>query len=231
MDSENIPVWELLQKQMIWKQLSFIYNKKVLDFGSGKGITASYFANDNEVIAIEPDDEMLLKRITENNYTQMHGDIRILEEFEDEYFDVILCHNVFEYALEREEITKKFARILKKDGVLSLVKHNRAGRIMQMVVLLNNFEHAKELIEGKNGKAEKFGDIHYYDDMDILKWSSDFKIEKILGIRTFWDLQQNQEIQKDEEWQKQMLAMEQRVCDKEEFKAVASFHHLILRKK
>ncbi|OOM80524.1 class I SAM-dependent methyltransferase [Clostridium sp. BL-8] len=114
MDSANIPVWELLQKQMIWKQLSFIYNKKVLDFGSGKGITASYFANDNEVIAIEPDDEMLLKRITENNYTQIHGDIRILEEFEDEYFDVILCHNVFEYALEREEITKKFARILKK---------------------------------------------------------------------------------------------------------------------
>lgn len=231
MDSANIPVWELLQKQMIWKQLSFIHNKKVLDFGSGKGITASYFANDNEVIAIEPNEKMLLERITENNYTQIHGDIRVLEEFEDEYFDVILCHNVFEYALEREEITKKFARILKKDGVLSLVKHNRTGRIMQMVVLLNNFEHANELLEGKNGKAEKFGDIHYYDDMDILKWSNNFKIEKILGIRTFWDLQQNQDIQKDEEWQKQMLAMEQRVCNKEEFKAVASFHHLILRKK
>lgn len=102
---------------------------------------------------------------------------------------------------------------------------------MQMVVLLNNFEHANELLEGKNGKAEKIEDIHYYDDMDILKWSSDLKIEKILGIRTFWDLQQNQEIQKDEEWQKKMLAMEQRVCDKGEFKAVASFHHLILRKK
>lgn len=42
---------------------------------------------------------MLLERISENNYTQVHGDIRILEEFEDEYFDVILCHNVFEYAL------------------------------------------------------------------------------------------------------------------------------------
>ncbi|WP_315070062.1 hypothetical protein [uncultured Clostridium sp.] len=39
MDSANIPVWELLQKQMIWKQLSFIHNKKVLDFGSRKGIT------------------------------------------------------------------------------------------------------------------------------------------------------------------------------------------------
>lgn len=231
MDSANIPVWELLQKQITWGQLSFIHNKRVLDFGSGRGITASYFAGDNEVVAIEPDDKMISERIVDNNYTQIHGDMHALKELEDESFDVILCHNVFEYALEREEISKEFARILKKDGVLSILKHNRPGRIMQMVVLLNNFEHANELLEGKNGKAEKFGDIHYYDNMDILKWSDDFDIERILGMRTFWDLQQNQDIQKDEKWQKQMIAIEQRVCEMEEFKAIASFHHLILRKK
>lgn len=231
MDGINISVWELLQKQITWSQLSFIHNKRVLDFGSGMGITASYFAGDNEVVAIEPDDKMISERIVDNNYTQIHGDMHALKELEDESFDVILCHNVFEYALEREEISKEFARILKKDGVLSILKHNRPGRIMQMVVLLNNFDHANELLEGKNGKAEKFGDIHYYDNMDILKWSDDFDIEKILGMRTFWDLQQNQDIQKDEKWQKQMIAIEQRVCEKEEFKAIASFHHLILRKK
>lgn len=231
MDGINISVWELLQKQITWSQLSFIHNKRVLDFGSGMGITASYFAGDNEVVAIEPDDKMISERLVDNNYTQIHGDMHALKELEDESFDVILCHNVFEYALEREEISKEFARILKKDGVLSILKHNRPGRIMQMVVLLNNFEHANELLEGKNGKAEKFGDIHYYDNMDILKWSDDFDIEKILGMRTFWDLQQNQDIQKDEKWQKQMIAIEQRVCEMEEFKAIASFHHLILRKK
>ena len=186
---------------------------------------------DNEVVAIEPDDKMLSERIADTDYTQIHGNIQVLKEFEDESFDVILCHNVFQYALERKKIAKEFARILKKDGVLSILKHNKAGRVMQMVVLLNNFKHANELLEGKNGKTEKFGDIHYYDDMDILKWSNGFEIEKILGMRTFWDLQQNQDIQKDEKWQKQMIAMEQRVCEREEFKAVAFFHHLILRKK
>lgn len=231
MNSWNIPVWELLQKQMTWKQLSFIHNKKILDFGSGRGITASYFASDNEVVAIEPDETTLSERIVSNEYIQKHGDIQTLKEFEDESFDVILCHNVFEYALEREAITKEFARILKKDGILSILKHNIAGRIMQMVVLLNNFEHANELLEGKDGKAEKFGDIHYYEDLDIVKWSGDFTIEKILGIRTFWDLQQNQDIHKDEKWQNQMIDIEQKVCEKDEFKAIASFHHLILRKK
>lgn len=231
MYNNSIPVWELLQKQMTWNQLSFIQNKRVLDFGSGRGITSSYFASNNEVVAIEPDSKMLSERITDNDYTQIHGNINALKEFEDEYFDVILCHNVFEYALEREAVTKEFARLLKKGGVLSVIKHNRPGRIMQMVVLLNNFDHANELLNGNNGKTENYGDIHYYDDMDIIKWSNNFQIEKILGMRTFWDLQQNQDIQKDEKWQKQMLAMEQRVSEIEEFKAIASFHHLILHKK
>ena len=30
--SENLPTWELLSKQMIWKQLGSIHNKKILDF-------------------------------------------------------------------------------------------------------------------------------------------------------------------------------------------------------
>jgi len=56
-------------------------------------------------------------------------------------------------------------------------------------------------------------------------------LEKILGIRTFWDLQQNQEIQKDKAWQEQMLGMELKVSDLEEYKSISSFHHVILRKK
>jgi len=37
--------WELLQKKMIWNQLSFIHNKRVLDFGSGYGISANHFCS------------------------------------------------------------------------------------------------------------------------------------------------------------------------------------------
>ena len=231
MEAKDMVPWELLQKQMTWEQLKFVHNKKVLDFGSGNGITASHFAIDNEVTAIEPSENMLRDRVTENNYTQITGDMNELKSFEDEAFDVILCHNVFEYAKEREEIIKEFSRILKKNGYLSVLKHNRAGRVMQMVVLLNNFEHAKELLEGKNGHAEKFGDINYYEDKNLLEWSDKFELDRTLGIRAFWDLQQNQEVQKNETWQKQMLEIEMKVSELEEYKAIATFHHVILRKK
>ena len=43
MYSNNMPVWELLQNQMTWSQLSFIHNKRVLDFGSGRGINSFIF--------------------------------------------------------------------------------------------------------------------------------------------------------------------------------------------
>lgn len=228
---DNIAPWELLQKKMIWEQLKFIHNKRVLDFGSGNGMTANHFAIENEVIAIEPDEKMLQNRFTENDYIQIKGDIKELKKFEDESFDVILCHNVLEYADEREEIIKEFSRILNNDGYLSILKHNKAGRVMQMLVLLNNFEHANELLEGKNGQAQQFGTINYYEDTEILKWSNEFKIERNLGMRTFWHLQQNQDIQKNKKWQEEMLEVELKVSELEEYKAISSFHHVILRKK
>lgn len=231
MDAKVITPWELLQKKMTWEQLNYIHNKRILDFGSGNGMTADHFAIDNEVIAIEPDEKMLQNRFTENDYLQIEGDMKELKNFEDASFDVILCHNVFEYVYEREEIIKEFSRILKKNGYLSVLKHNKAGRVMQMVVLLNNFEHANELLVGENGHAQQFGNINYYEDTEILEWSDKFELERILGMRTFWDLQQNQETQKDNTWQEKMLEMELKVSELEEYKSIASFHHVILRKK
>lgn len=230
MDTKDIAPWELLQKKMTWEQLKFIQNKKVLDFGSGNGMTADYFASSNDVIAIEPDENMLQNRFHQHKYVQICGDRKELKSFEEESFDAILCHNVLEYAADREDIMKEFSRILKKNGYLSILKHNRAGRVMQMVVLLNNFEHANELLDGDNGQAQQFGTINYYDESDLLKWSDTFRIDKIQGIRTFWDLQQNQDIQKDISWQEKMLNIEMRVSDIDEYKAIAFFHHIILQK-
>ena len=227
---EKLPTWELLSKQMIWKQLGSIHNKKMLDFGSGNGVTASFYARDNEVIAIEPSEEILVNRVCDNDYKQITGSTKELKQFRNESFDVILCHNVLEYAEDREFIVNEFYRLLKPNGLMSVVKHNRTGRVMQMVVLLNNFENANSLLNGKDGNAQKYGTIHYYENTDLIKWCKDFSLLKVYGIRTFWDLQQNQEIQNDADWQKKMLQIEMRVQDIDEYKNIAFFNHLLLTK-
>ena len=48
----ELPAWERLFKKIVWKQLGTPEGKKILDFGSGKGITANYYAGKNDVTAI-----------------------------------------------------------------------------------------------------------------------------------------------------------------------------------
>ena len=210
----DLQPWECLMKRIAWKQLGDVHDKNILDFGSGIGVTANYLADHKD-----------------NQYTQITGSTDEVRKFADETFDMIICHNVLEYAEDRVDIVKEFARILKQDGKISIVKHNRAGRVMQMVVLLNDFEHAHSLLDGNDGMTSKYGAIRYYEDSDIEKWCPELMITKTLGMRTFWDMQQNQEIHKDTDWQDKMAEIEMRVSDMDEYKDIAFFHHLMIEKR
>ncbi len=227
----DLQPWECLMKRIVWKQLGEIRDRKILDFGSGIGVTANYLAEYNDVTAIEPDEDSIKERWADNQYTQIAGSIVDLRKFDNETFDMIICHNVLEYAEDREDIVKELARVLKPNGKISIVKHNRAGRVMQMVVLLNDFEHAHSLLDGNDGMTSKYGAIRYYEDLDIEKWCPELVITKTLGMRAFWDMQQNQEIHKDADWQDKMVEIEMRVSDMDGYKEIAFFHHLMIEKR
>lgn len=100
-----------------------------------------------------------------------------------------------------------------------------------MAVLLDDFEKANALLNGEDSKASKFGAIRYYEDFDVTKWHSDIYIDQIYGIRTFWDLQQNQEKHSDEYRQENMIQLEMSVSKLHDFINIAFFHHLIIKKK
>ena len=229
-DIKELPAWERLFKKIVWKQLGDIKDKYILDFGSGEGITADHYAEFNRVVAVEPWDEMLKDVWTDHDYRQVVGDVNVLSEFEDNSFDMIICHNVLEYIDDKESVVHELTRVLKPGGFISLVKHNRNGRVMQMAVLLDDFLKANSILDGENSTASKFGAIRYYEDSDVTKWCRDLYIDKTYGIRTFWDLQQNQEKHSDEEWQEKMIQLEMRVSEMPDFINIAFFHHLIVKK-
>ena len=226
----ELGAWERLLKKIIWAQIGDIKGKHILDFGSGEGITANHFAKDNTVVAVEPWDEMLQNRWADYEYKQIQGDITSLSQFEDNTFDMIICHNVLEYIDDKASVIQELARVLKPGGTLSLAKHNRAGRVMQMAVLLDDMNKAHALLDGENSAASKFGAIRYYEDAMVSKWAPSLRLAKCYGIRTFWDLQQNQEKHELEEWQDEMVKLEMRVSQIEEFRNIAFFHHLLFTK-
>lgn len=230
-DIKDLPAWERLFKKIVWKQLGDIKDKVILDFGSGEGITSDHFAEYNRVVAVEPWEDMLKDAWRNHDYRQLVGDVNALSEFEDNSFDMIICHNVLEYIDDKASVVQELTRVLKPGGFISLVKHNRNGRVMQMAVLLDDFEKANSLLDGGDSAASKFGAIRYYEDSDVIRWHPDLFIDKIYGIRTFWDLQQNQEKHPDEEWQEKMMQLEMRVSEMKDFINIAFFHHLLIKKR
>lgn len=104
-------------KHIVLKQLGNIRDMKILDFGSGIGVIANALAEHNDVTAIEPDEESIMERWTDHQYTQIVGSTKELRKFPNEMFDMVICHNVLEYASDREDIVREFARILKPDRV------------------------------------------------------------------------------------------------------------------
>lgn len=224
--------WGTLFYQILWKQLSFVKAQKVLDFGSGFGITANFLAAHNNVTAVEPDANMSGMGARENEYQLLTGGFEQLAEFPDCSFDFIACHNVLEYVEEKGLYIKEFSRILRKGGVLSLVKHNHAGRIMQRIIFENNLELAIKELEGHATFSRDFGEIKYYNEHDIRSWADDcdLKIDHIFGVRTFFGLVQNNDIKFDEIWQRNMLEAELKAGDMEDFKNIAFFHHILISK-
>ena len=221
--------WGRLFYRLVWYNLQF-KDKKILDFGSGFGVTANHLAEFNYVTAVEPNKEMLEHRICDNSYEQIIGSNEKLKEMEDGSFDVILCHNVLEYVEERGELMAEFHRLLKKDGVLSIVKHNKAGKVMHKAVFENNIDEAMSLLSGENAVSQNFGTINEYETEELWEYiAGKFTLDKVGGIRTFFGIQPNS-FKSEPDWEDRMFALECAVENNPTYANVAFFQHLILSK-
>lgn len=224
--------WGVMMYKMIWEQLPGVVDFKVLDFGSGLGITANHLAKNNEVTAIDPNPEMVEERICEHDYEQLIGGIEELKQLESNSYDVVLCHNVLEYANDREEIFKELSRVLKPNGIMSIIKHNHMGRILAKTIYENNLDEVIVMLNGGTSSAAYFGAINYYSLDDIKKWAENLNIsiEKVLGIRTLFALHSNNNVRYDSAWQEKMFEIEMKVCSIEEYVNIAFYNHIIMRK-
>ena len=224
--------WGKMFYEMIYKQLDLSGDKRlrILDFGAGFCITADHYAKDHEVIAVEPNEEMYSLRVKENEYTLIMQGLDYLKTVPDNSIDVVLCHNVLEYVDSREEILKQLARVVKPEGVLSVIKHNLYGRVMGSAVLADDPQAALDLLN-EVPEDSMFGNRSVYsDELLIEALSHDMTLSETFGIRAFFGLSSNNEIKSKKEWYQPMLELEIKASTMDEFKKIAFFHHLVFRK-
>lgn len=224
----NTP-WGRLFYKLVWHNLQF-QGKRILDFGSGFGVTSNHLARNNEVTAIELNPDMITNRIRENSYTQIAGSIDELRELSAASFDVVLCHNVMEYIDNRSELLNEFYRILKNEGVLSIVKHNKAGKVMHKAVFEYDIDETLSLLQGTDTVSRNFGVIKEYEISELEAMvNKQFNINNIFGIRTFYGIQHNS-FKSEPDWLEKMFQLECAVESDPTFRNIAFFQHLILKK-
>ena len=221
--------WGKIQYEITFAQLVHLKNKKILDFGSGLGLVSQFLGENNEVVAIEPEKEMLFA-YPNHTYEKILGSLEQVKKFEAESFDIVLCHNVLEYIEEnnRENYLSELKRVLKQDGKLSIIKHNQVGKIMQAVVFSNDVDQALELLKGNEFRSVSFNSGTTYTIDELLEMSK-MKLENYQAIRTFYSLQMN-EVKTKDNWLEKMTEMELAVCDLYPYKDISFLQHIWLVK-
>lgn len=221
--------WGKIQYEITFAQLVHLKNKKILDFGSGLGLVSQFLSENNEVVAIEPEKEMLFA-YPNHTYEKILGSLEQVKKFEAESFDIVLCHNVLEYIEEnnRENYLSELKRVLKQDGKLSIIKHNQVGKIMQAVVFSNDVDQALDLLKGNEFRSVSFNAGTTYT-IDKLLEMSKMKLVKYQAIRTFYSLQTN-EVKTQDKWIEKMTEMELSVCDLYPYKDISFLQHVWLMK-
>ena len=215
--------WGQLYYDILFEQLQDIKGKRVLDFGSGFGLVANHIAKENQVLAVEPNEEMVALRTQDYSYQQLVGSLDQLASLEDASFDVILCHNVLEYVGDRKAVLKEFTRLLKPGGLLSIVRHNEVGRVLQTVVFENDTRKALALLAGQDLETHSMGLAQAYD-LDAAVEDLALEVKDYQGIRVFYGLQDNR-FKGQEGWRESMLQMELAVCQEPPYRDMAFFQH------
>lgn len=206
---------------------------KILDFGSGLGLTSNYYAEWHDVTAVEPNEEMIANSRRGNFYTQILGGIEKITAMSNDSFDYIFCHNVLEYIENKEPIIAELIRVLKKSGTLSIVKHNRVGRVFAAAVFKNDPKKALELVDkNANDKSNYLGTQYIYSNDDVKEWAKKYgvQIKKTLGMRAFWALGQDNSVKYSDDWYSDILTLENKVSNIDEYKNASFLNHLLLVK-
>ena len=221
--------WGKIQYEITFSQLEHIKGNKILDFGSGFGLVSQFLVQNNEVVAIEPQQELLFA-YSNHSYEKILGSLEQVKKFESESFDIVLCHNVLEYIDEncRVNYLSELKRVLKRDGKLSIIKHNQVGKIMQAVVFSNDVDLALDLLNGNEFKSVSFSQGTTYTIDELLEMSK-MKLVKYQAIRTFYSLQMN-EVKTQDNWLEKMTEMELAVCDVYPYKDISFLQHVWLVK-
>jgi S-adenosylmethionine-dependent methyltransferase len=191
---------EEIQNAIIFSTLrEFLDGKKcrVLDAGGGTGFYSIPLAvQGHEVVILDLSKSMLemaeakAKRLGVANRVEiLLGDMESIEQ-PDESFDVVLCHLALCHVDDPSEALAEFSRVLRRDGILSIVVENKMFFSISEAFKGNILEALERLKKERLFVAtDKLGTFRTFERQELLTLFEQTKLKptRTLGLRVISD--------------------------------------------
>jgi len=165
-----------LSHNYLLRHVPDINGLKVLDAGGGNGLASLPLAESGATVDVVDRSMAMLHDLetvaeasgVQDRITAHAHDIRNIHElFENNTFDLLICHNVIQYSAAWEDLLVSMSAPLKPGGLLSLVVRNWYSEPYRIDVNAHSAAELPELLERTRGPSRVF-------DADVLFFSAAF---------------------------------------------------------
>ena len=215
---------------------------KILDSGGGNGLDSLPLAKlGHKVTLLDYSQEMIdlaksgAKKLNiSDKVNYIIDDVENVDKhFENESFELVMLHNVLSYVENPRQIIKKNLKVLKPNGIFSLMQVNVYSEVYYPAVFENNLDLSLEKLDAKETTANLFGaKITRFSAEELVSMveKEGLTLVKRFGISCLNTFVSNNEIKSDKAFYNKLKQLEIIMCDRFPYYHVARFNHLIFRK-
>jgi S-adenosylmethionine-dependent methyltransferase len=232
-----------LRSELAWENLRRFLphnasKRRALDVGGGTGFASAQLARMGyEVVLLDGSEPMLRIARQQAEASRVaarisfcHADAGQLPElFDAASFDIVVCHNLLEYAENPFATVEGIAHVLRKDGVLSLLVRNRAGEVLKEAIKSRNFKIATANLTAETVVDSLYGEsVRVFAPAEVrdLLTGAGLEVVAELGVRVFFDYLGLENLA---DAYSQVFKLESALGVRSEFAAIARYIQVIAR--
>ncbi len=214
---------------------------RALDLGCGTGATAVRLARlgihvtllDSSPAMLDIAKHAAREAGVTGQVTLQHGDAtRLADLFQNESFDLIVCHNILEYCDDPPALLRGAARALRDAAaILSLLVRNQAGEILKAAIQAGDLDEAEKSLTAEWGHESLYGGrvrLFRSDSLRPMLQAASLAMMAERGVRVLSDYLPPQ-VSRSAGYER-ILALERKLGSRPEFAAVARYTQYFARR-
>ncbi|VUD59611.1 tRNA 5-carboxymethoxyuridine methyltransferase [Thalassocella blandensis] len=206
----------------------------ILDAGGGQGQFSLPLAQAGHTLTLCDISQEMLNLAEQNrqqhsiqNVQLVHSALQDIHQHTETQFDLVLCHAVLEWLAEPHLALEHLLKLLKSNGILSLMFYNTNSIILKNALRTN---YQKILDDDYHGYRGSLTPINPLQSEQVLSWCNEAELEILChsGVRVFYDYRMDPAT-RDLEREK-LLQAELKFSQIEPFRSLGRYIHILARK-